>query len=552
MPQDTAEKPTPTRPPELPQAQYAEAWEKAMQDRKAALAKLPGLDAFPPEATTWRDYAGRTFEELLTFDDCWFDEPSTGIRGFRPYVKGADCWGGASRSREITELMAEMDVLWPMYRYLQLHPNPEVQAQIEEFIAELPKYYDVSARQSTNRPGETRHDSWYYMENSVLKYGHLYLISQNPALQEPYFGSLGSALAMAHNFDYLFPQFVNIEKQRANGYNTSNYSTAGLLAYSLIHAYQLTGDGEYLREAEQALVRMYADASPLELLYEPQELAAAAAAAAQMTRYGDEIESAVDYVDLAQHFFYAQAWMIYYDGGQTDLPGFRPQRSDWLPETWRDGLHAPYYNPVEVGGINAPAFKENLEAVLFWVDYLRYLHGKPGFEPAEALKVLNLNRIKNFYFFSPNIPDQWERDYGPVTLQYIPYEDIDYYAVREYEDSSVRQKAGYNGKEIYGAGEALWAYLAFEALGEAADRNALLLNLNLFDKVYPPAPEDRAYLVFNPYPEERTLAFTLLHLEAPYTLYADGQALGRFRPGDAFELTLPGLGSTLVTLEAKP
>jgi hypothetical protein len=357
---------------------------------------------------------------------------------------------------------------------------------------------------------------------------------------------------MAHNFDYLFPQFVNLQKQKADGYNTHNYSTAGLLAYSLIHAYQLTSDTQYLQEAERALVSMYAKVAPLDVLYEPQELAAAAAAAAHMTRYATEIDSATDFASLAQHYFYAQAWMIYYDGGETDLPGFERQPSDWLPKTWRDGLHSPYYNPVESGGINAPAFKENLEAVLFWVDYIRHLYGTPGFDPAEPLKVLNLNRIKNFYFFSPNIPDEWERDFGPTSLQYIPYEDIDYYAVRQYEDDSVREKAGYNGKQIYGAGETLWAYLAFEALGEAVDRNALILSLNLFDREYPSATQDRAYVVFNPYPEGKTLAFTLLHLAGPYIVYADGQRLGALRPGDAFEITLPALGSAFITLEDRP
>jgi hypothetical protein len=544
-------RPSPTIILQPVQSQFADLWQKMREKRKAALATLPGYDAFPANATTWHDYAQRAFDDLLTHDDCWFDEPSTGIRGFRPYVKGTDGWGGVSRTRRITELMAEMDVVWPMYRYLQLHPDEESQVQVDEFIAELPKYYSASVQQSTNRPGETKHDSWYFMENSVLKYGHLYLISGNEVLQEPYFGSLGSAIDMAHNFDYLFPQFVNLQKQKADGYNTHNYSTAGLLAYSLIHAYQLTGDLYFLQEAEQALVSMVADAAPLDILYEPQELAAAAAAAAHMTRYAAEIGSTTDFADLASNYFYAQAWMIYYDGGKTDLPGFEAQRSDWLPKTWRDGLHSPYYNPVEAGGINAPAFKENFEAVLFWGDYLRFMYGRPGFDPVEPLKVLNLNRIKNFCFFSPNIPDEWERDFGPVSLQYVPYEDVDYYAVREYEDGSVREKAGYNGKQIYGAGETLWAYLAFEALGEASDRNALILNLNLFDREYPPAPAERAYVVLNPYPKERTLAFRLLHLSEPYALYADGQNVGDFQPGDAFEITLPALGSAFLTVETR-
>ena len=116
----------------------------------------------------------------------------------------------------------------------------------------------------------------------MLKYGHLYLISASEVLSESYFGSLESALDMAHNFDYLFPQFVDLQKQPAAGYNTRNYSTAGLLAYSLIHTYPLTGDTQYLREAEQALLAMRGVENPFDLLYEPQELTAPTASAAHM------------------------------------------------------------------------------------------------------------------------------------------------------------------------------------------------------------------------------------------------------------------------------
>lgn len=540
--------PTPERSWPTPEQALSDAWQQMIAERQAALATLPGYAEFPENATTWSDYAERCFVDLLTYDDAWFEEPSTGITGFRPYVKGTDGWGGARRTRRITELIAEMDVLWPMYRYLQLHPDPERQAMVDEFISELPTYYDATVKQTSNRPEGTRHDSWYYMENSVLKYGHLYLISGIAALEEPYLGSLESAIDMAHNFDYLFPQFVSLEKEKADGYNTHNYCTSGLLAYSLIHAYQMTEKQDYLKEAAKALLAMQEVESPFDLLYEPQELAAAAAAAAHMTQYADQIGSTANWARLAQIFFYAQTQALYYGSGKIDLPGFHPQSSDWLPTTWRDGLHCPYYNPVELGGINAPAFKENLEATVFWTDYLRFVYGQPGFVAAEPLKVLNLNRIKNFYFFSPNVPDEWERDFGPTSLQYIPHEDIDYYAIREYEDESARYKAGYNGKEIYGAGETLWVYLLFEALSEAVDRNAMIVNLNLFDREYPPPAQERAYIVFNPYTSERELSFTLKHLDEPYELYANGAKLGDFQPGDSFAITLPATGSAYVTL----
>jgi hypothetical protein len=549
LPGNTAMPPEETR--EIDELVLPERWAKAIGERQAALSQLPAYAEYPEGASTWALYAERTIEDVLTDDDSVFEEPSTGITGLRPYVKGTDGWGGPERTREITELMAAMDVLWPLYRYLQLHPDTGRQELVESLIAELPKYYNASDKQTTNRPGETKHDSWYFMENSVLKFGHLYRISGLSHLEEPYLGSLDSAIEMAHHFGYLFPQFVDLQKQRAAGYNTNNYSTAGLLAYALVDAFELTGDIVYLVEAENALLAMLSVNHPLELLYEPQELAAAAGAAARMLDHAAQIDSTADFGRMAQAFFYAQSQMLHYDGGKIDLPGFRWQSSDWLPDTWRDGLHAPYYNPAEVGGINAPAFKESFEALIFWVDYLRILYGTPGFDPVEPLKVLNLNRIKNFQFFSPNIPDEWERDYGPTSLQYVPYEDIDYYAVREYEDASVREKAGYNGKQIYGAGETLWAYLLFEALGIAADPNALILNLNAFDQEYPPAPENRTYVVFNPYPEERALGFTLLHLEEAVAVYAGGQKIDDLDPGESLEIKLPALGSAYLTLKTR-
>ena len=528
------------------------SWKDMIESRQAALTTLPGYAPFPADNLTWTNYADRIVADLLTFDDCWFIDPAAGIKGFRPYVKGTDQWGGATRTREITELMAMMDVLGPLFRYLQLNPNAERQALVDEFIGELPKFYNAAVKQSPNRPDNTHHDSWYFMENAVLKYGHLFMISEAEVLAESTFGNLGSAIDMTHRFKGLFPQFVSLADQPITRRNTQNYSTAGLLAYALITATQLTGDSAYLKEAEEALLAMRAVDDPRQLIYEPQELTAAAAAAAQLIQYADQLGSTTDFVQLAQDFFYAQMQMLYTDGGKIDLDGFQPVKSEWLPPTWRDGLFVPYYNPVESGGINAPAFKENFEAVMWWVDYLKVMVKQPGFVATDALKVLNLNRIKNFYFFSPNIPDAWEREYGATSLQYIPYEDIDYYDVRDHEDESVRKLAGYNGKEIYGAGEGLCAYFLFEALGKASDGNAMIVNLNTFDKTYPPEPENRAFLVFNPHAREAALTFELTHLDAPYTLFVDATQHGHYQPGESFTLRLPSNGSAVITLEGNP
>ena len=530
-------------------------WEQMFNQVKGNIALLPTYDNFPENATTWEDYAEKSVKDLLTYDDSWFYEPSTGIKGFRPYVKGADGWGGEDWTREIAELMSSIDVIWPLYRYLQLHPNITRQTELEGFIVDLPEYYWETYKQSTNRPYETKHDSWYFMENSVLKWGHLFLISNATELKEPYFGSLSSALKMAENFDYLFPQFVDVEtKKRTQNFNI-NYCTAGLMAYSLITAYELTGNTTYLSEASNALTAMRSVTPPYNVMYEPQEVAAGVAAAAKMTQYYDKIDPKIDYAQLAIDLFYAEEQVLYYNNGNIDWQfGFNPAPSFWLPTDWRDGMHSPYANPKEIGsgGINAPAYKENIEAIMFWTEYLKYIYFKPSFRIIEPLKILNLNRIKNFYFFSPNIPDAYERDYGPVTLQYIPYEDIDYHASRGSYDSDP-MKAGYNGKEIYGAGETLWNFLMFEALAEAEDNKSLIVNLNIFDRDLL-SPENRAYIVWNPYDEIKGLNFTLKHLNAPYEVYINGtpimsnDVVVQFQPGDTFEISLPARASAYVTL----
>jgi hypothetical protein len=419
---------------------------------------------------------------------------------------------------------------------------------VDDFINELPKFYWNKYKQSTNQPNETRHDSWYFMENSVLKQGHLYMISDNPLLKIPYFGNLESALDMAQNFDYLFPQFISVfSKTQHSGYNTINYCTGGLLAYSLINAYELTEDITYLQEAEKALVAIRKVEHPHEVLYEPQELSAAIAAASKMTQYIQLLNSSTNFAQLALDFFYAQEQMVYYNGGQTALDNFGQVSSSWLPSTWRDGLHSPYYNPREGGGINAPAFKENIESIMFWSEFLRFLYFWPEFNVKAPLSVLNLNRIKNFYFFSPNIPDEQERFYGPSTLQYIPYEDIDYYALRDGDTEADRKKVGYNGKEIYGAGETIWLYLLFEALAEISDPNALVINLNVFDRKI--IPENASFIAWNPYDKTKEFNITIKHLTEPYTISLNGTKRNKqYQPEEPFNITLPAFASMYITL----
>jgi hypothetical protein len=67
-------------------------------------------------------------------------------------------------------------------------------------------------------------------------------------------------------------------------------------------------------------------------------------------------------------------------------------------------------------------------------------------------------------------------------------------------------QTGNVGKEIYGAGECLWMYLMFEALGQVQDRELMMVNLDLLDVLdaqqFP--PRKLQFILYNPTAEIRS------------------------------------------------
>ena len=61
-------------------------------------------------------------------------------------------------------------------------------------------------------------------------------------------------------------------------------------------------------------------------------------------------------------------------------------------------------------------------------------------------------------------------------------------------------QTGNVGKEIYGAGESVWLYLMFEALGQVSDRELMMVNLDLLDiydlQQFP--PRRLSFILYNP------------------------------------------------------
>jgi hypothetical protein len=112
------------------------------------------------------------------------------------------------------------------------------------------------------------------------------------------------------------------------------------------------------------------------------------------------------------------------------------------------------------------------------------------------LRFMDQQRRNNFYFFE-NCASGREK----TAMANIPFENLG--------TLELGGQTGTVGKEIYGAGESLWMYLMFEALGKVSDRELMLLNLDLLDvadaKSFPPRKLN--FILFNP--TERSLTATL-------------------------------------------
>src|SRR5947209_6751742 len=129
-----------------------------------------------------------------------------------------------------------------------------------------------------------------------------------------------------------------------------------------------------------------------------------------------------------------------------------------------------------------PAFKENVEAILPWTGIM-----KRGIVIEGLLRFMDQQRRNNFSFF-----EKCSEDRQNVAMGFIPFENLG--------TLELGGQTGNVGKEIYGAGESIWMYLMFEALGQVSDRELMLVNLDLLDIVHAKEfpPRKLNFILYNP------------------------------------------------------
>lgn len=416
---------------------------------------------WPPCATSWKEYAAGTVDDLQHKDATQVEV--NGHTGLRAYVKdSSQIW---KQPADNFELMTVADVLWPSLLYTRLHPSPNYAAKCGELLADLPGFYHSDTSSISNdyiRPANERADSWYPFENGLIKYPTIGILSGSKDITDKFLDAFQRAQKLARQCNYLFPIYYRVSNITGEGAGT-NYAIGGLYAWAAILAHRVTGKEFYREEAQRAIRVLYTVPAD-RLFHEPQELAYGALAAAEL---GMQAE--------ATYLLFEQLRMFY-----------------WCSDPSQKN-HDVRGMAQAAASILYPAFKENVEAILPWTGVL-----KRGLVIEGLLRFMDQQRRSNFYFF-----EKCHAESAKTTMPFIPYENLG--------TLELGGQTGNVGKEIYGAGESLWMYLMFEALGHVDDRELMLVHLDLFD--IPSAaefPESRLqFVLYNPTAEERSATISI-------------------------------------------
>src|SRR6266568_1586798 len=372
--------------------------------------------------------------------------------------------------RPLTRLVTEqeaverwMPALLPLFE--ERFASPGYETECNELLAVLPSFYHEDTQSISNdfvrKPNE-RTDSWYPFENGLVKYPAIGSLAGSKETTDHFLEAFQTAQKMARQYDYLFPIYYQVSTLLAEGAGT-NYAIGGLYAWAAILAHRLTAEEHYREEARRAIHVLYTVPSD-RLFHEPQELAYGALAAAELGMR-----------DQANYLLYQQLRMFYWYSDPS-------QKSHDV----RGMVQA-------AASILYPAFKENVEAILPWTGIL-----KRGIVFEGLLRFMDQQRRNNFYFFQDCTGSRQH-----ASMAFIPFENLG--------TLELGGQTGNVGKEIYGAGESLWMYLMYEALGQVSDRELMLVNLDLLDafdaKLFPPRQVN--FILYNPTAERRSASISI-------------------------------------------
>ncbi|MCC6803951.1 MAG: hypothetical protein IT319_13795, partial [Anaerolineae bacterium] len=199
--------------------------------RRLIAVVAPLLDPQPTPvagALAWREMAQNALQDLRS-PDCWIDVD--GQSGLRAYVRGSS----ALKRDEARgfELMTQLDVLLPLLHWRDATQSTEANDIIERLLSTLPLFehhdWNYVANNFPPHPGDSFMDTWYFLENALIKLPWVAYLTGDDSLRRLFFTALGGARRLAHNTNYLFPLFADAADWLPR-HSLLNVSVGGLYA----------------------------------------------------------------------------------------------------------------------------------------------------------------------------------------------------------------------------------------------------------------------------------------------------------------------------------
>ncbi|MBD1367106.1 hypothetical protein IDJ77_25065 [Mucilaginibacter sp. ZT4R22] len=383
----------------------------------------------------------------------YYDWPGMVDQGLHDLEFSHGCWSHAAEQDYLNayvadyatppELMVQLAVLLPLTDYYDwsqkdLPSIQKIKNGLDAFYSEelktvvrfLPALADeLSGEEEQLKPNVM--DSWY-LHHPMLNLGRLAIRGDKQA-KKLFLDSLGFTIKVAHHFNYEWPVMYNMKtlevvKEETQPGKGGEKDVAGLYALVMLHAWQLTKDDKYLREAKKAAKTL--QGKGFELFYQANNTAFSANAMFWLYKETKEkVYLDLTYLCLANIFKNFQLWECNY-GYAKDYPTFFAM----FPLN-----DAPY-----------TAAYEEQEVFAAMHNFLLYAEDEEIFPSVSMLVPEFLKYIVNRapYYYPPNLPKEMlseEVKTGQVDHKlWIAIEDI----------HDGWEQSGTVGQEVYGAGVA--------------------------------------------------------------------------------------------------
>ena len=505
-------------------------------------------DRLTGKPATWTHFAARAIGDLSRPDvmlfrkpAAWDDPPLRLVDPVNSVVRHPGHPGG-----DDGDFSCVNNHLTPWLLFARMTHDPQSLAIAREKVNALPLYFDPQAgiiRWGTREPKQVGDMEmvWQNMffNTETLRAGDAVGPADfNPAIAGRFLMGTEGVIELAHNVDYVFPQWFDPYKKEPIIQNdvpklgkVREPWQGGTYANLMLAAHQLSGDSKYLDEARQSietlLTRMrYTEANeaytrtfddpadfPITELFGNGYGAVAAYKVYQKT--GDE-----KFVQHSRAFLNTLLRLTFWYEDETD-PVSRDLRNA--------GLFYPH------GGAHLTCPWETSEAYLA-IAWLIQNYRDNDLQPL-LVKLTNLCRVNSFYYYPATYTDR------VAALDPKRRKDIGMYWPIEPYYGLEATGAGRGPTAAYMSNNAMWNWWMFEALGEAKDRDVMVLNTATLDG-YERAIEGvaRHLVVYNPSSKPRSTDVVMRSLpDKAYEVTIERAGAKRTLTLPAEKLTATGL-----------